>query len=91
MESLTEIEGRLQGLGLDETDYKELAGFRHTFSHFHLDIRPLLIEMAAPPPPLLMEADSRLWYNLRHPAEVGLAAATARLLAYPDLQPQRST
>ncbi|MFQ2750776.1 A/G-specific adenine glycosylase [Aeromonas caviae] len=95
VESLTEVTGRLRELGLEDAAYQELAGFRHTFSHFHLDIRPLLIEMAVPPAPLLMEADTRLWYNLRHPAEVGLAAATARLLAYPDLQPdlqpQRST
>jgi A/G-specific adenine glycosylase len=87
VESDAEVAGLLQRLGLTGSEPRELAGFRHTFSHFHLDIRPMLIETDAPPAPLLMEADNRLWYNLRHPAEVGLAAATARLLAYPDLQP----
>ncbi|MCV5632433.1 A/G-specific adenine glycosylase, partial [Escherichia coli] len=74
-------------LGLSHHGYRELAGFRHTFSHFHLDIQPLLIDIDEAQPLRLMEADNRLWYNLRHPAEVGLAAATARLLAYPELQP----
>ncbi|HDX8597076.1 TPA: A/G-specific adenine glycosylase [Aeromonas dhakensis] len=87
VESDAEVAGLLQRLGLTGSEPRELTGFRHTFSHFHLDIRPMLIETDAPPAPLLMEADNRLWYNLRHPAEVGLAAATARLLAYPDLQP----
>lgn len=89
--SLAEVDGVLQGLGLNGSSYRELEGFRHTFSHFHLDIQPLLIETDKAPALRLMEADNRLWYNLRHPAQVGLAAATARLLAYPDLQPQRST
>ncbi len=87
VESDAEVAGLLQRLGLTGSEPRELTGFRHTFSHFHLDIRPMLLETDAPPAPLLMEADNRLWYNLRHPAEVGLAAATARLLAYPDLQP----
>jgi A/G-specific adenine glycosylase len=85
--SLAEVDGLLASLGLSHHGYLELAGFRHTFSHFHLDIQPLLIDIDEAQPLRLMEADNRLWYNLRHPAEVGLAAATARLLAYPDLQP----
>ena len=84
--SLAEVDGLLASLGLAHHGYRELAGFRHTFSHFHLDIQPLLIEIDSAPALRLMEGDHRLWYNLRHPAEVGLAAATARLLAYPDLQ-----
>ncbi|ART80877.1 A/G-specific adenine glycosylase [Oceanisphaera avium] len=62
-----------------------LAGFRHTFSHFHLDISPWLVEI----PQItneIMAAGDRLWYNLEHPASVGLAAATKKLLAYSELQ-----
>jgi A/G-specific adenine glycosylase len=90
VDSLEAVGPCLNRLGLTGQPYRELAGFRHTFSHFHLDIRPLLIELEQAPPASLMEADTRLWYNLCHPDEVGLAAATARLLGYPDLQPQRS-
>ncbi|MGL5303258.1 MAG: A/G-specific adenine glycosylase [Aeromonas sp.] len=89
--SLAEVEGALANLGLAQHGYQALAGFRHTFSHFHLDIQPLLIEIESMPALQLMEADHRLWYNVCHPAEVGLAAATARLLAYPALSPSRST
>lgn len=62
-----------------------LAGFRHTFSHFHLDISPWLVEISHKPIEI-MAASDRLWYNLEQPASVGLAAATKKLLAYSQLQ-----
>ncbi|MBO1518160.1 A/G-specific adenine glycosylase [Oceanisphaera pacifica] len=62
-----------------------LAGFRHTFSHFHLDITPYLVELEQIPHEI-MAGSQRLWYNLEQPASVGLAAATKKLLAYPQLQ-----
>ena len=66
-----------------------LPGFRHTFSHFHLDIIPWLVELPTITPEIMAVAD-RLWYNLEQPATVGLAAATSKLLAYPQLH-QRNT
>lgn len=62
-----------------------LPGFRHTFSHFHLDITPWRVQLSRMPDEV-MAGDERLWYNLQQPAEVGLAAATKKLLAYPQLQ-----
>ncbi|MGB5251746.1 MAG: A/G-specific adenine glycosylase, partial [Sedimenticolaceae bacterium] len=53
---------------------------RHTFSHFHLDIEPIEILLNRPGS-AVMEAQTRLWYNLRTPRSVGLAAPIARLLA----------
>lgn len=53
--------------------------FRHTFSHYHLDIVPILIELDATPE-LVMEADRQLWYNVRQPPQIGLAAPIAGLL-----------
>ncbi|WP_445401247.1 A/G-specific adenine glycosylase [Zobellella sp. An-6] len=64
---------------------RPLPGFRHTFSHFHLDIEPWLVELSRLPAEV-MAGDERLWYNLQQPASVGLAAATKKLLAYPQLQ-----
>ncbi|WP_026971712.1 A/G-specific adenine glycosylase [Aliagarivorans marinus] len=58
----------------------ELSELRHTFSHFHLDIQPLLIELAEQPALAVMEQDQHLWYNLANPDEVGLAAVTKTLL-----------
>lgn len=78
----------LREAGMEPAQLQELAGFRHTFSHFHLDIRPFLLTRSTVlDGGVIMEADSTLWYNLAQPDEVGLAAATQRLLAYPELAP----
>lgn len=57
---------------------KQLTSFRHTFSHFHLQIIPVLI--INPITPALMEESVTLWYNLAQPPSVGLAAPVQRLL-----------
>jgi len=58
---------------------RTLAGRRHSFSHFHLDIEPLEILLNNPTCGVL-EGGSRLWYNARSPDNLGLAAPVARLL-----------
>ncbi len=50
---------------------------RHTFSHFHLDIRPHLLRGA---PSRVAEGAGQLWYNPASPAQVGLAAPVEKLL-----------
>ena len=55
-------------------------GFRHTFSHYHLDIQPVRVTLPTNPA-AVMEAPDRLWYNRQQPAAVGLAAPVASLLA----------
>jgi A/G-specific adenine glycosylase len=56
------------------------SALRHTFSHYHLDITPVVI-------PLdrrhisIMENERWHWYDLRQPAELGLAAPVKKLLA----------
>lgn len=54
--------------------------FRHTFSHYHLDIRPVRVILPGLPA-AVMEAPDQLWYNRGLPAAVGLAAPVASLLA----------
>jgi A/G-specific adenine glycosylase len=54
--------------------------FRHTFSHYHLDITPVLAQLEGSPAGV-MASDRQLWYNLRQPQEVGLAAPVAKLLS----------
>lgn len=54
--------------------------FRHTFSHYHLDIEPVLLRVDGQGAAGIMEADRQLWYNVRETAQVGLAAPVARLL-----------
>jgi len=54
--------------------------FRHTFSHYHLDIQPVRVTLPVSPA-AVMEAPDRLWYNRQQPVAIGLAAPVASLLA----------
>lgn len=59
--------------------FHDWAPLEHAFSHFDLDIAPLLARAAAEQ--RVMEADRWAWYNTRAPARLGLAAPVAELLA----------
>ncbi|MEO8224141.1 MAG: A/G-specific adenine glycosylase [Gammaproteobacteria bacterium] len=53
---------------------------QHGFSHFDLEMTP--VELRVPEPPArVMDTDRWLWYRTDAPAEVGLAAPVAKLLA----------
>jgi A/G-specific adenine glycosylase len=66
-------------LGADPHRVEKLRGRRHTFSHFHLDIHPLRVELASEPR-AIAEGNQLLWYDPRRPSPVGLAAPIARIL-----------
>jgi A/G-specific adenine glycosylase len=53
--------------------------FRHTFSHFHLDITPAFISIQESKGKI-MEASQQIWYNLHQPDSVGLPAPVKNLL-----------
>jgi A/G-specific adenine glycosylase len=81
-EIYTPEEGRLRSLDLwnsEPTGAEVREGFRHTFSHYHLDITPVLVQLDTTPQ-AVMEAAGQLWYNLREPPQIGLAAPVAGLL-----------
>ncbi len=61
------------------TEHKTLISFRHTFSHYHLDITPVVIRLNRQPH-LIMEATNGLWYNLPQPEKIGLAAPVKQLI-----------
>jgi len=65
--------------GLAAAHIESWPVFRHTFSHYHLDIEPVLAEISANPGKV-MDADRQLWYNVRQPPQIGLAAPIAELL-----------
>ena len=52
---------------------------RHTFSHYHFDISPCVIQVKNPDQ-CVMEADSIVWYNTAQPDRRGLAAPVKQLL-----------
>jgi A/G-specific adenine glycosylase len=78
--SLEEVETWcLDRFGLAPTTRQAWDPFRHTFSHYHLDIQPLQLHLPAVPGEV-MAGDQRLWYNVREPAPIGLAAPVVSLL-----------
>lgn len=58
-------------------DRQQLSGFRHTFSHFHLDVEPVYLELKQAP--MAVREDGR-WVNWQRPGALGLAAATQRIM-----------
>ena len=60
-----------QQLKLTVTGYELLPSFRHTFSHYHLDIHPAIIPVKRLPL-RIMEEGLQIWYNPREPESVGL-------------------
>ncbi|OSM98143.1 MULTISPECIES: A/G-specific adenine glycosylase [Lonsdalea] len=68
----------LRQRGMPLTGLQQGIAFRHTFSHFHLDIVPLLLDVSSQS--ACMDEGAGLWYNLAQPPSVGLAAPVERLL-----------
>ncbi len=79
----SQFDSQFERLGIDKSidviNQQQLIAFRHTFSHYHLDIVPILINITQKPS-VLMEANGGLWYNLAQPKRVGLAAPVQKLL-----------
>ena len=69
-----------QGWQLNTDRLKPLAPVRHTFSHYHLDITPILVDASDLDFTALMEERASLWYNSDRPTEIGLAAPVKKLL-----------
>ena len=92
-----EISPLLKSLGL-QTEHKQnaqhiLTPFRYTFSHFHLDISPIVIDCihleSCSKQQLInkkineqeiSEPQKQKWYDLHNEANVGLAASTKKLI-----------
>jgi A/G-specific adenine glycosylase len=60
---------------------KQYPLLKHTFSHFQLEIRPVLISVKHWHPPL-MESDRIVWYNKQQLTSIGLSAPVKKLLRY---------
>jgi len=66
-------------LGVLPERVEKLAVRRHSFSHFHLDIEPLVIELASEIA-AVADDDRLLWCDPARPLGVGVAAPIARIL-----------
>lgn len=53
--------------------------FRHTFSHYHLDITPIHIEVQLPSK-IKLDEESQIWYNVNKAAKIGLPTPIKKIL-----------
>ncbi len=68
-----------ENCGAEVAMIRDLAHRRHSFSHFHLHIRPKLILLQKPGLQVL-DGDRQVWYNLLQTQRRGLAAPVQQLL-----------
>lgn len=73
----------LKELGISEHQTQKLESFRHTFSHFHLDITPVILHLPQIPVTGVRDKEE-LWFDIKQPKSVGLAAPTMKLLTKLD-------
>lgn len=78
--SIDELSLLAEKLGFVISKKQQLDAFRHTFSHFHLDITPLTVEITQSNT-IINDNEQQLWYHLKHGANIGLAASSKTLLA----------
>ena len=74
-----DIAATLDALGIAPEEISTLTGFRHTFTHFHLDISPVHVKCTISPG-AIQDANQRCWYSLDNPAEIGLTRPVTKLL-----------
>lgn len=75
-----EIEALLAKYSLTVNETISLAPFRHTFSHFHLDITPVLVHCQQEKIKEINDVKLQKWYDLTTETMVGLAASTSKLI-----------
>lgn len=84
VEHQDDIANLLKKLGLTVNEQYQLEAFRHTFSHFHLDINPIVIDCQPSTRSQMTqeinEPKEQRWYDLHQNESVGLAASTQRLI-----------
>lgn len=66
--------------GLRPDSQEKLAPFRHTFSHYHLEIHPVHIRINKLPKGKSIETAKQIWYNRRKPSLIGLPKPVETLL-----------
>ena len=62
------------------TGQRTLPGFRHTFTHFHMDIEPVEVTLDGSPAHVA-DGETRRWWDQRDNEAIGLSAAAVKLLA----------
>lgn len=76
LEAISDIEARF---GVQFIDEEILPSLRHTFSHFHLDIVPVVIKVSSERQGV-MDSLEQLWYNTHQLNSIGLPAPVKKIL-----------
>jgi A/G-specific adenine glycosylase len=76
-EALQMLEESLHSVNLQESRVQQLTTFKHTFSHFHLMISPILIELKEPPVQSVKER--KVLFEAESDAKSGIEASSQQL------------
>jgi len=76
-----------QQLGLETRAARPLERLRHTFSHFHLDIAPLVLDLVGSADSI-SDRGGQVWFNPEKPVRLGIPAPVQRLLEQVMVQPR---
>ena len=77
--SVEAIDSLLQSLKLEELERTQLPEFRHTFTHYHLDIKPIRITIRETN--CIAEPAAEIWFNVSAPQSIGLTKPVTKILA----------
>lgn len=69
----------LKNFQLHAKKVQALKPFRHSFTHFHLEIFPVHLVLTGPRPKT-MDRETQIWYSFRRPEAIGLPAPILSLL-----------
>ena len=67
--------------GFQILEKERLPSFRHTFSHFHLQINPVKIKVLKTPVSLVMEKENLQWHSQENLSRLGLPSPVSKLLS----------
>lgn len=73
-----EVDQTLEQLSIGARNINHLTPFRHTFTHFHLDITPIHVKSESNRDEVA--ESGRLWYSLQAPQSVGLTRPVTKII-----------
>ena len=79
VESETDIAASCAALGLEIVDQQSQEIRRHTFSHFHLDYQPIVVN-TIDRAHSVADTHNQVWYNRENPLSLGMPAPVLALL-----------
>ena len=78
-ESVENIDALLQSLHLKQLVRTQLPRFRHTFTHYHLDIEPIRVTIQETK--RFADPSAEIWFDVSAPQLVGLTKPVTKVLA----------